>query len=84
MLITCFVLLGGSITPYKMSRAKREQQHHTTDTGSSYDRLTNSSELETLNFDSRRQQLIMNTIIDIKRSLVDQSIELNGLHDSDT
>lgn len=72
-----------------MSRAKREQQQkknyvHTTDTGSSYDRLTNSSELDTLNYDSRRQQLIMNTIEDIKRSLVDQSIELNGLHDSDT
>lgn len=66
-------------------RQRHQQQHHvnvhTTDTGSSYDRLTNSSELETAN-DSRRQQLIMNTIEDIKRSLLNQNIELNGLHDS--
>lgn len=71
-----------------MSREHRQRQNHvnvhTTDTGSSYDRLTNSSELETTNFDSMRQQLIMNTIEDIKRSLLSQNIELNGLHDSDT
>lgn len=31
-----------------------------------------------------KQKLIMKTIEDIKRSLEDQSLELNELHDSDT
>jgi hypothetical protein len=31
-----------------------------------------------------KRSLIMKTIMDIKRSLEDQSLELNELHDSDT
>lgn len=34
--------------------------------------------------DSIKRKLIMKTIEDIKRSLEDQSLELNELHDSDT
>lgn len=34
--------------------------------------------------DSVKRKLIMKTIEDIKRSLEDQSLELNELHDSDT
>jgi hypothetical protein len=34
--------------------------------------------------DSAKRKLIMKTIEDIKRSLEDQSLELNELHDSDT
>ena len=34
--------------------------------------------------DSIKKKLIMKTIEDIKRSLEDQSLELNELHDSDT
>lgn len=66
---------------------RREKQNRTSRllSSSSGDRLSNSSEFDTIEFSqNKRKQLIMNTIEDIKRSLLDQSIELNGLHDSDT
>lgn len=69
-----------------MLRQERQNRASRLLSSSSGDRLSNSSEIDT-SYDfsqNKRTQLIMNTIEDIKRSLLDQSIELNGLHDSDT
>uniref|UniRef100_A0A336MZJ1 CSON009102 protein n=1 Tax=Culicoides sonorensis TaxID=179676 RepID=A0A336MZJ1_CULSO len=72
----------------KISMMRQEKQKRASRlmSSSSGDRLSNSSEFDTsIDFtQNKRKQLIMNTIEDIKRSLLDQSIELNGLHDSDT
>lgn len=48
------------------------------DNTSSYDTTT-----KTLVDENIKRKLIMKTIEDIKRSLEDQSLELNELHDSD-
>ncbi|XP_063697864.1 probable serine/threonine-protein kinase DDB_G0282963 [Culicoides brevitarsis] len=72
----------------KISQMRREKQNRASRlmSSSSGDRLSNSSEFDSHHdfTQTKRQQLIMSTIEDIKRSLLDQSIELNGLHDSDT
>lgn len=68
-----------------MLRKERQQKSKDSRESSSDagDVVSNDSPKRVIN-ESFKRKLIMKTIEDIKRSLEDQSLELNELHDSDT
>lgn len=72
---------------HKIEMLRKERQQKSKDNRESSsdagDAVSNDSPKRVIN-ESFKRKLIMKTIEDIKRSLEDQSLELNELHDSDT
>ena len=62
---------------------KSKERESSSDAGVSDAGVSNDSPKRVIDENIKRK-LIMKTIEDIKRSLEDQSLELNELHDSDT
>lgn len=63
---------------------RKERQAGKSEENSELNRSTSGTEnTKALADDNIKRKLIMKTIEDIKRSLEDQSLELNEMHDSD-
>lgn len=71
----------------KIQMLRKERQagklDETTTELTSHNATSTSDTTKTLADENIKRKLIMKTIEDIKRSLEDQSLELNELHDSD-
>lgn len=67
----------------RQATKKSKERESSSDAGVSDAGISNDSPKRVIDENIKRK-LIMKTIEDIKRSLEDQSLELNELHDSDT